>query len=806
MFNPTWLYSGAVYAAAIWLARRGGIDIPRRIGWFFYSVVLVFFWLPLTQDYVNFPVDFLGTLPPWSYLTPDHRALNRDMNDLVLQIVPWAHQVRESWKSLSAPLWNNFSGSGYPLLASAQSSAFSPLRILGLPLSLGHAIAFESVMKILVAQTFMFLWCRRRGASEIASVFGAIAYGYSTFTIVWLHFPVVTTSCLIPAVFYLVDLMAERVTFPRVAAGGVVWASMLFGGHPETVAHTFFFAGLYVAWIVLTWPGLRQEGAAIRRFAGGLFAALAIAGLLAAPLLVPFAEAITKSKRYAELAEASHSAEVPFSDWRSAALLVNPHFWGEIPHEWHEPAHPESVSGFCGYLSVAAWFGLLAHLVATRNWRSREAFLVLCTLFVLGVLMSWPGIRDVFHFVFQLAANARIRSMLVLFLAIQLAFFVDLLRTDRRSALIGIGAGSVLMLVFLTQTWLPTAYQRDVAGITFLPSIAVLAMATAAALFQKRHFIVLALLVAVIAELWEVGRDWNPAVPDQWAYPRTPIITALDEIASKLPREDPFRIVGTGAVLFPNLSAVYGYEDVRAHDPMANGRYIGMLRVVTGYDSSNYFATWTGWEKRFIDYLNVRYILAATHGELPPRYRLVYQGIDGRIFENPDVLPRFFATRNVIIDFNGDTFIRKLSETEEWSNTAFLDRLDVESPVMRGDLFDPRPPDSPLATARIVEAHPTDYRIHVSAPRWSIVVSSVPWWPGWKVTRNGSGANPIRVNGAFLGFAVPPGETDVRVRYDPWTFRAGWIIALATIAGLVAFRFRRRTWSAHAAPPQPDGT
>ncbi len=153
MFNPTWLYVGAIYAVCVWLARRRGIDMPVRVAAFFYASVFVFLYLPLTQDYVNLPVDFIKTLPPYAHLTRDHHTVNRDINDLVLQIVPWAHQVRESWKAFEPPLWNHLSAAGYPLLASAQSSALSPLRLITLPLPLGNAMTAEAAMKSLNALT-----------------------------------------------------------------------------------------------------------------------------------------------------------------------------------------------------------------------------------------------------------------------------------------------------------------------------------------------------------------------------------------------------------------------------------------------------------------------------------------------------------------------------------------------------------------------------------------------------------------------------------------------------------------------------
>lgn len=786
MVNPTWFYTGVVYALAVWLARRSGVDLPRRIALFFYALVVFFFWLPMTQDYVSLPVDFLKTLPPWTLTTRDHTALNEQMNDLVLQIVPWAHQVRESWKSLTPPLWNHFSGGGYPLLASAQPSALSPLRILGLPLSLGHAMTFEAAMKLLIALTFMFLWCRRRGYSELASATGGVAFGFSSFMAVYLHFPLNSTACFLPAVFYLIDLLAERVTFPRIAASAAVWTFMLFGGHPETVAHTFLLALLYVLWMLVVERAFPFRAAL--RFLVTLGGAMALAGLLAAPFLVPFAEAMTKSKRFHELkATEGHGAELPFSDWPSAILLLQPHFWGENQQEWREPAHAESISGFAGTLGIVAWFAVLTNIVRTRRWRSREMFFCLAALGAVAVILSWPGVAETFHVIFGLAANARLRLLLVLLLSVQTAAAVDLLRTDRPAILAGVFASAALLLQAFASAYFPNDFSRDTAVIAMVPGLVVLMLATVAGSTARwRYVLTLALLVASIAELWKVSRDWNPVVSSRWLYPKTPMIEALEKLREAIPATEPFRVNGTGATFFPNLSAMYGFEDVRAHDPMANGRYVGVLRHVTGYDSSNYFATWAEWEKTFSDYMNVRYVLTVPWGELPPRYRLVYQGWDGRIFENPQVLPRFFPVRNVIIDFNDPSYYRRLRESDDWGGTAILDKLELENQRMYDDFFTARPPDAPLATMKILDAAPTDYRMHVKAPRYSLVVSSIPWWPGWKVLRNGTRVEPIRVNGAFLGFAVPPGEVDVRVWYDPWTFRVGWILSLTTVAGLIA--------------------
>jgi len=789
VFNPTWIFVGVVYAAAVWLARRAKVEIPLRVAVFFYAIVFVYLYLPLTQDYVNLPVDFVQTLPPWAHMVDKPvKSANGLMNDIVLQIVPWAHQVRESWKSLHVPLWNHLSAAGYPLLANPQSSALSPLRILALPLSLGHAMTAEAAMKILIALTFTYLLCRRRGYSELASTTGASAFGFSTFIIVWLHFPLVTSACLLPAVLYMVDLLAERITYKRFVFAAVVWAAMLFGGHPETAAHAFFLASLYAAWIAFAERGTRNTEHGTRNFFATLAAAMIVAGLLAAPLLAPFAEGITKSKRYQELQNNPPGAQVPFSDWPSFVVMLQPRFFGTMPAEpvWG-PTHPESITAFAGFLGVAAWFALLANVIATRAWRSRELFFVLAMLLVLGIVMSWPGVREVFHFLFRLAANARLRLLLALLFAVQTAAAVDLIERGRRTAiLIGAGGAGAVLLAFFLRTGFPDAARHQAALLAIVPSAIVLAIAVAAAmLVKRREFVLMLLLAAIIGELWIVHHDWNPTLDDKLMYPRTPLLERMDELQAKAPPNQPFRMVGAGPAFFPNLNAVYGYEDIRPHDPMANGRYIGLLRLITSYDADDYFARWNDFDTRFLDYLNVRYVITPWMGELPPKWVLLYEGRDGRIFENPDVLPRFYPVRNVVMDFNDDTFYKKLREHEGWVHTAFLDKLELENQQMHDDFFHSRPENAPIATSEILEAKPDSYRLHVKAPRYSLIVSSIPWWPGWKIERNGAPAEPIRVNGGFLGFAAPPGELDVHVWFDPWTFRAGAIVAGLTVLALV---------------------
>lgn len=789
--NWTWIYIAALYAAAVWLARRGGVDLPRRVAVFFFALVLVFFLKPLTMDYVHTQDDVLNTLPPWHFVVQNREAINVEMNDIPLQHTVWGHQVREKWKSLTPPLWNEFNGSGYPLLANGQSSAMSPIRLLGLPLPVNRFMAGEAAMKILIALTFTFLFIRGRGYSELAAVIGAVIFGFGGFLHSWLHFPHITTACFLPAVLWLIDQIAERRTFGRFAAAAVVWASIVYGGHPETASHIFFLALLYIAWIVFV-----EKRTSWRLFLT-LGGAMTVAAMLAAPFLLPFLEALPKSMRYRALEVKPYAPEdLPYADLGSLTVAFQAHFFGEVPFEkpWG-PAVAEPVGGFAGVLGVAGFFALLVSVIRRRAWRSTEFFFVLATVVVFGVIDGWPLLGEAIHAVLPVVAHARFRLLFVLLLAVQAAVAVDLtLRGERKAMLAGVVIVAA-MLVGLFQIYeFPDPAKFMTALATTLRSVAVLVVVVVLATIPKwQKYSLLALIVVVICELWPVTRGWNPPLPAEAMYPHTPYTRALVALKEKH-RPSSFRVAGIGPVMYPNINAMYGMEEVRAHDPMAYDRYMGFVRLTSGYDTEAYHPWLENHEASVWDYLNVHYLLLDPYFRAPDpeRWEKIVDGSDGRIYRNRRALPRFFAVRNVIMEFNDDNFFRRLREHDEWAQTAILDALKVESQTMHDDFFNPRPEDSPLAMTTIVSSAPTDYTIKTDAPRWSLVVSSIPWWPGWKVVRNGETVDPIRVNGAFLGFAVPPGQSDVHVYYSPWTWWVGVSLAFVAILGLIVAGWKTR--------------
>jgi hypothetical protein len=790
VFNATWIYAGALYAMAIACARRWipavRDTLPWRVAAFFYALVLIYLFRPMTGRYINVPVDFINILPPWGNWNRRHLLSNPEMNDLAMQIVPWAHQAREAWRSLHFPIWNALSGCGYPLLANGQSSAMSPLRLLALPLPLGYAMTAEAAMKLLIALTSMYLLCRRR-YDELPSAIGAIAFAFCTFVSTWMHFPIVTVAVWLPAAFLAIELLIGRATYPRFVFAVIVWATMLYGGHPETVTHVTFFGGLFALWIAFVErPVPRRD--AIRSLA--LAAAAIFAGaMLAAPFIATFAETVKKSQRFQEL-QVHANEEPPFSDFRSAIATFEPNYYGHAPSEkpWG-PATAESITGFAGILGIASWFALLYRAIAQRRFRTREFFLVVLALVAAGIVFNWPLISSLFHFVFRLAANARLRLLLCWTGAALTAAAIDTARRERSTPfLLGILTTAAILLWLILTFDFPSAFAKDTAMLAILPSMLVLVVSALFVLHRRaRHMAAMLVGAALVAELWTASDGWNPVLPAEEMYPKTPLIATLQRLHAAAPGNAPFRIVGIGAALFPNAQAMYGFADIRTHDPMAYGRYLGVLRLLTNLETNEYFAKWSDLKTPLLNYLNVRYAVG-DRGLEPddPRYRLVYDGRDGRIFENLAVKPRFFAAHDIVLEFRHDRFAQTLTE-HDFSKQTVVNILPVDSDPMRNDLLSPKSdPD-----VQIVSAADTAFRLRIRSQRHALIVSSQPWWPGWRVFRNGHRIAPQPVNGAFLGFTIPPGDWDIHIDYFPTSFYGGLAGAIVTALLLIAWPFVR---------------
>jgi hypothetical protein len=801
--NLTFAWVALLFFAGVWSARRlaGAAAIPWRVAIFHYLLVLLFLWGPMTGSSVNVPSDYIARLYPWRGLAAEPLRGNPEMNDVALQMLPWAHQVRESWRSGEPPLWNAASGGGYPLLANAQSAPLSPFRLLSLPLPLGQSMTSEAALKLLTALALTFLLLRRRYSAR-ASLVGSVCFGFSTFLVIWLHFPHSSVASLLPAVLLGIELLLERITGRRLLFLSLVFAAVLLGGHPESAAHVVLAGGLRLVWLLATerrnWRG-----------AGAVLLAGVFSLGLAAPFLFPFLEALPRSQRY--LALSSAPSQPPAVDLKALIPTVNVGFFPTVRDGW-PGSRAEILCGFAGILGWIGWWSVALRLRRAREWTSMATFSFFALPLVLAIANSWRGVWDLFHAlpVFSLAANGRLRLVACLLLAILSAEAVEVLLRRRKLAAISAGLTAFTLLIPFAVESFGNSYAFERAFLTSLPRWSVLVVfVIGATRLLPRPTVVTLLLAAAVLDLWSFGRDWNVSIPDRTLFPQTGMTRFLEARQREaISRGEPFRIAGHSATLFPNSSAAYGLEDIRAHDPMANGRYLQLLELMTGYTSREYIAMLRQTDSSFLNLLNVRYIVTSPHEPVSGDLQLVYRGRDGLVYLNRSALPRFFGVRSVINEFDPAKRMAIINRQRDWVNEAIVERLPsgLEAPVRQRLLAS----DPSLPTIRIVASTPVEFRLQIRSPRPAFIASSQNNWPGWKVfDAAGKRMKIVEANGAFIGFIVPAGNSSVLVAYRPLSFRVGVIVSLVTLCALVAAmllmgrRAATRPISSPASPADP---
>ncbi|HET8772851.1 MAG TPA: hypothetical protein VFP80_03635, partial [Thermoanaerobaculia bacterium] len=384
---------------------------------------------------------------------------------------------------------------------------------------------------------------------------------------------------------------------PTFAFAVFIFASTVLSGHPETVFNLGLIAALHGLWIA-SFRGLVR-----------VIAACVLAAIITSPYLIPFYEAVTRSQRFAEV-HATRDATPPFSDRASAALLLQPRFFGELPIE--RPWGPATLESICGFAGVLALASLVAAVFLIRKWRSIETLYVLGAILCFGIVLGWPLIREGFHAIAGLAPAMRMRLGIVWFASVLIAPVID--QPRRFPLLLGGLAVAATLLWLMRTTPFPTESHRASALLSLLPSLAVLA-AIALAAFRREMLVAAGALT--FAELALAMATWNPVLPLREFNPR-PQLPPADGI---------HRIVGLGGQLYPNTNALFGLEDVRVHDPMASARYVELLARQAGWNPADYYAKWADPDSPLLDRLNVKYVVAA----------------DGRVVENADARARFYS-------------------------------------------------------------------------------------------------------------------------------------------------------------------
>lgn len=163
------------------------------------------------------------------------------------------------------------------------------------------------------------------------------------------------------------------------------------------------------------------------------------------------------------------------------------------------------------------------------------------------------------------------------------------------------------------------------------------------------------------------------------------------------------------------------------------------------------------------------------------RYRLVDETDKTRLYENLRAMPRVWLAREIALVKPEEALqaikTSKLPDGKEFdpARTALVE----ESLSLAPQEIDPN------ASSEVVSLSDTVMEVRTSSAAPSILVSSDPYYPGWKVSVDGQSARLLRADYAIRGVELSAGQHLVRFEFRPRSYYYGAIISAIALLALV---------------------
>ena len=771
--------------------------VPWRILAVFGLLLVVLFGTVLFAGGVLLPLGNMAGYYPFRGLPPPDPQTVVLQGDLIHQITPWTQEVRKAFWLGHWPLWNAGSGAGMPLLADPQSQVLQPLVVAAYPFPILAAVGITAALRVFVALIFSFLLLRRLTLGEAAALGGSLAFGLGGFTLLWLGWPMANCAALLPPVLYGIarcDRGAEVGSDRRdLVLLGLATTALLLAGHPEVMVYALAFAGVFLL------DRVRRRG----RAGGGRLlvrcgAAMALAGGLAAPMLLPALEYLPETDRAAtvlatmppitpgELWRNLRRPEIR-EQWRRRAVerllpIVAPRAYGDFNYFWGDNNVIDSGAGFVGLAALLA--AGVALVPGTGRRRLPQERLALAVLIVALLLIAQPpGVDRLFLRLPVIGATfvhqcRRILLLVSFGLAALAACEID--RRTRgegsRWPVLAVAAGLAALVIWGYRAHPNPQDPTLLAGLrNQMLAVHLTALGLAAALLALRPkgrwgLAIPWLFCGVVAgELLVVHRPFVPPAPRRLAYPVMPPVRFLQEHLGDA------RMLGLGEwTLPPNFGLMYGLADARIDNPSLPNTYSQMTWPLRRDDPGHRLARP---RHPLYDLLGVRYVITEPHVGL--RLKAVFQDSSARIYERANPLPRLFLPERAVA-WQGDVWEDWLEENRDFAKRALVQSIPGGAEDWRAS----QPDASSLALALLEPEH-IRARARLAEPR--LLASSVLQDGRWNVLAGGKWRRNVLVDGPFVGVWLPAGEWRVDLLYRPGSFVAGLLLAALALAAAAAW-------------------
>lgn len=755
------------------------------------GISLTFFWQFFFKGLVPIPSDLLvGIYFPWrDHLWNGFLAgvpfKNGLLSDVISIIYPWRIYGINLLKQGIWPLWIPHALAGTPLLANFQSGLFYPLNVLFFAFSEVNAWSLYIVFQPFLASIFGFFYLRNLKLNLLASLFGALIFAFSGFSLVWLEYGIVGHSGLwLPLVLLAIDKILERFSFFWLGVGSLAIGFSVLAGYPQLSFFILLISFFYTLF----------KTQKIKPFFS-VFSFLLLGILVSSIQLLPGLELTTLSIRGND--PTTQSFDFGLNPIKNLILLLAPDFYGNpsTGNFWGWGGYNESVS----YVGVA---GLVLALVGFLVGRRSKTL----TFFKIGFLLSlglvFKNPLSLFLFkaklpILESASAGRFLFLSSFFLAVLASFGVQALFLQKNKVRIFRGLTfffflflSFLLLVFFKPQIWPDRNLMDnlivVRRNLILPAVLTISCLTLIvfSLLRKEKWLksisLCFLFLVTVFDLFRFGWKYNPFTHREFLYPQTNLTDFIKA------QKDLGRFVG----LIPQSMFIpYDFSSPEGYEPLMIKSFAEFANQINEERFSQ-ISTGSRWvivnryESPLLDLLGTKYLLSFkgdAKSQWEPEYfkyshsqfELLFQYNRSQVYERKNALPRAF----LVNDF-------KVLSQEEILKTL----MDREFNPQKTLLLEKRPEILPVkgegggqVSINKDSYFKNEVLIDVSTSGDSFLFLSDVFYPGWQAYVDNHKTEIYKANYAFRSVFVPAGKHQVKFLFQPKSFKIGLVISTVSL-------------------------
>ena len=680
------------------------------------------------------------------------------------------------------PVWNPFTFSGYPLLATNQAAVFYPPNLVFAVLP---AIAANNVVVIfnfVLAGGGAFFLSRRLCGDDTGALVSGVAFAFCGFMFAHItHQSVLASVAWLPWALLGYERLRERFSAGRLAAAAAALAMVGLAGHSQMFG---FVAGAVVVYgLASAAVGGPGRGRALAAAGAVLVAGAALAAVQLLPTLAILGETDRAQLDY----DAATTYSLPISH---TPLLVFPYLFGAEPASGPFTAPYRGaweLRELSGYAGAAV---LVLAAAGAGAWRRDRRVVALGALGFVSLVAALGSSTPFGRVLYAIPVAGHFRAWgryivgFDLAAAVLAGYGVAALRNAvsaraaARAALMA--AGGIVAVALVAPRIGPVA--RHVAhggaqawslALPVLAAVVAAVLATAVGRRARGAAGALVLVVAIdLVVSFGLFTEWRSASPDL-----DMVRAALDGRGLAVGRVpdapggiDRYVDVSASARQVRNqvdLAAVSGYRSVNGFDPLAPRDYVDAVGRMSYFGLVTRPQSLTNPPSHLPDLLRVSLLVDDDPGGGPARH-----------WERVPALPESFLAGGVTRVSRDDALAAAEGRIPfDPAATALIEKrcprcASAKAPGAAGE-------------SRVVRREPGRTVLDALAGRPAVAVVSEAWFPGWRATVDGRPAPVLRVDGVVQGVPIPAGRHRIELRYRAPGLRAGALLSIVTAVALV---------------------